>query len=66
MAIDKSVQQAFDDGKAEANYIRDNQLSYALSGGIRSRPDDQDLAAAYDKGFADEQLDGDKGAKSDE
>ncbi|MFA5052859.1 MAG: hypothetical protein WC565_02280 [Parcubacteria group bacterium] len=60
MPISDKEREAYRKGEDEANFIRDNPISYLLTGGIHSRPDEPNLAAAFDKGFAREQLDKDK------
>lgn len=60
MAISKEERAAYEEGLEEADYIRNHTLSFALSGGINTRPDDDSLASAYDKGLGREKLDDDK------
>jgi hypothetical protein len=62
MAISKEERKAYEDGRKEAEYIKNNPLGYLLTGGIRSRPSDPAKAAAYDKGLKEKRLDVDKGA----
>jgi hypothetical protein len=52
--------EAYEDGEEEADFIRDNPVSFMATGGIRDRPSDPDEAAAYDKGLRREQLDEDE------
>ncbi len=58
--VKKKDRDAYEDGKKEAEHIREHPLGYIFGGGIRSRPSDSSEAEAYDKGFEGEQLDEDK------
>jgi len=60
MPVSKEEREAYNSGREEKGYIRDHPMGYLLTGGINSRPDDPKLAAAYDKGLNEEQLDGGK------
>lgn len=59
MGVSKEDRNAYEDGRKEAEYIKEHPIGYLLTGGIRSRPSDPSKAAAYDKGLREEQLDGD-------
>jgi len=60
MGISKEERKAYENGRKEAEYIREHPVSYLISGGIRSRPSDLSKAVAYDKGLREERLDEDK------
>jgi len=60
MSVSKDDRESYEDGKDEADYIRDHPISYLFTGGIHSRPSDPSEAEAYDKGLRREQLDDDK------
>ncbi len=60
MDISDDERKAYENGQKEAEYINEHPLGYLFTGGVASRPEDPDEAAAYDKGLKGEQLDGDK------
>jgi len=60
MGVSKDERKAYEDGKKEAEYIRNHPMSHLFTGGVKSRPSDPSKAAAYDKGLRGEQLDKDK------
>lgn len=60
MDTKKEDRKAYEDGRKEADYISNNPVSYAISGGVRNRPSDPSKAQAYDKGLKREKLDKDK------
>lgn len=64
MGVSKEDRKGYEDGRKEAEYIREHPIGYLLTGGIRSRPSDTSKAEAYDKGLRGEQLDEDKKGNS--
>lgn len=55
--VDEKDRDAYEAGRREADYISENSLSYALSGGIESRPSEPSQAEAFQKGLERKQLD---------
>lgn len=60
MGVSEEDRKSYEDGRKEADFIRDHPIVYLLTGGIRSRPSDPSKAEAYDKGLRRERLDEDK------
>jgi hypothetical protein len=59
MGISKEEREAYENGREEAEFIRDHPFIHLLTGGIHSRPSDPNKGSAYDKGLKEEQFDKD-------
>ena len=57
MPVSPAQRKAYEDGRIEAEYRREHPIVYPITGGIRARPSDPDLARFFDKGLRGEQLD---------